>query len=1250
LQAQGIQGITPPTPTAYEMTSFEAMQPSMYTGVANINVPLYSFDFEGMQIPLSLSYNARGIKVNQEASEVGLGWSLNATAVISRTVEGIDDLFNGISGTGYAHHTNPVQDLQIGTSYWNAIMTQTVDTQPDIFTYNFFGYSGEFIFKKKTTSISPLEIEKLTLDDTKIEFNSGQSSFTITTPAGFQGVFSAKERTTTVTGTAGTTFANWKNQANYNDLTGLQNTGRYRTITSWYLTSITAPNRKVLNFEYDLETGGQSKYISISQPTFGHGRWETQWIPVGGTAAELYLSYTYYDEQGQGHIQDYVETVANSGGAHYAAQQQSYFPVYRVIQEHVYLSKIEIPNELRITFNKEDRHDLETNGLAPLTLANNPNYIMPSNWVPQRYTGLQIEGLISSPAFNRNITFHQTYFHSEYLNEYQEDDDELQYMRSRLDEVSIDDQSYRFEYNYGENGLPNKSNWGIDNFGYFLRDIQSNRQEVMNRYSYTVHGTGSYSSTPWEVTYYQLNNTKANLENTQVGTLKRVYYPTGGYTEYAYELNQYYAQGTNEKKGAEGVDASGAPGNVNGGGLRVKSIASYTDANILASKKSYQYTLSDNVSSSGKLMTPLWNYFYMRFSPTATNYYVGVVPANEILASNSAQGSNIGYSRVVEVFEGGSESFSNIYTFENEETVFEPDLESVNRVQQVGTFKNGQLMLQEMKNASNALVAQESSSYYNTITNEVDGMIVHFGNPSPAESYLVSWHPYTLPRAFTGIEQKIEVVKNTNGDVTRTTDFIYNSNHQLKEQTTEDSAGDEIKSIFIRPYDIASPSADIMEMKDRNIVSPVIETIQKRNGVVISAQANKFVEDSYGNIVLLEDYVYDTSDEVLTSSTNGSTFDAGYTLQNQYTKYDSEGNLLEVKDRAGIYSSLIWGHNNMVPVVKGEGITHAQLSDAYEYASSAGNYETAIRTHNNTISGFVTTYDYNPFVGMLAQHDPNKFTTSYEYDAQKRLKNIKDTYGNITQYLKYNFSESRLAQLVVASNDLSFGVVPETTTDEMVVAIKNIGNAVQVVNSISFSGTGLATSLNQGFSIAPGETFLLPLSLTPPASSEEDYEETVTLYTGTTTQTEVLSFPVTATVDDIQRDISLIPTSGCVQIDAANTPVTVYIQNTGNDYLEISHIEIDENETVSDSDINDGIQVPRSSTNQFRPKASGGTFELAMYIAPNAVGSFTVLYGGYALGNWDGNTLLKIWSNATNGFNPNSYTPDKTIELKKNCN
>ncbi|MEO0554166.1 MAG: hypothetical protein AAF149_13245 [Bacteroidota bacterium] len=80
-------------PTAPEATSFEPVDTTdmvnLATGDFNYNMPLFEVPGPAGGYPLSLSYHA-GIKNDQEASWVGLGWTLNPGA-INRSVSGFPD-------------------------------------------------------------------------------------------------------------------------------------------------------------------------------------------------------------------------------------------------------------------------------------------------------------------------------------------------------------------------------------------------------------------------------------------------------------------------------------------------------------------------------------------------------------------------------------------------------------------------------------------------------------------------------------------------------------------------------------------------------------------------------------------------------------------------------------------------------------------------------------------------------------------------------------------------------------------------------------------------------------------------------------------------------------------------------------------------------------------------------------------------------------------------------------------------------
>ncbi len=64
---------------------------SKYTGTAGVNIPIYTFSEGGVTIPISLSCNTSGIRVDEKSGIVGLGWTLNAGGMITRSVMGAPD-------------------------------------------------------------------------------------------------------------------------------------------------------------------------------------------------------------------------------------------------------------------------------------------------------------------------------------------------------------------------------------------------------------------------------------------------------------------------------------------------------------------------------------------------------------------------------------------------------------------------------------------------------------------------------------------------------------------------------------------------------------------------------------------------------------------------------------------------------------------------------------------------------------------------------------------------------------------------------------------------------------------------------------------------------------------------------------------------------------------------------------------------------------------------------------------------------
>jgi hypothetical protein len=84
--------ITPPAPDAAALMKFTDIPVSPYTGASSVSVPIYTIKAKGLSIPISVDYHTGGIRLEEEASSTGLGWALNAGGMITRTINDKDDL------------------------------------------------------------------------------------------------------------------------------------------------------------------------------------------------------------------------------------------------------------------------------------------------------------------------------------------------------------------------------------------------------------------------------------------------------------------------------------------------------------------------------------------------------------------------------------------------------------------------------------------------------------------------------------------------------------------------------------------------------------------------------------------------------------------------------------------------------------------------------------------------------------------------------------------------------------------------------------------------------------------------------------------------------------------------------------------------------------------------------------------------------------------------------------------------------
>lgn len=92
------------SPNAAALEKYVEFPTATYTGVPDISIPLYNIGIKGVQVHIGLSYHASGIKVDEVASDVGIGWSLIAGGVVSILPNGLMDEVSGFPSIGAGNY------------------------------------------------------------------------------------------------------------------------------------------------------------------------------------------------------------------------------------------------------------------------------------------------------------------------------------------------------------------------------------------------------------------------------------------------------------------------------------------------------------------------------------------------------------------------------------------------------------------------------------------------------------------------------------------------------------------------------------------------------------------------------------------------------------------------------------------------------------------------------------------------------------------------------------------------------------------------------------------------------------------------------------------------------------------------------------------------------------------------------------------------------------------------------------------
>ncbi len=246
--------VIPPSPEAASLGKFVESPVSYYNGTPSIQVPIHTASLDGMSIPIQLSYHAKGVQVAEVASRVGLGWSLNAGGVITRQIRDAADEYIANSVKGCLrdnYYETFFTSEQTRRRVQAASILQELDFIPDIFMFNFMGYTGKFFFDQRTKQPVIQSFSDITIQPIWETGSVGPiKGWKVQTPDGYTYHF----------GTAldGKTNAIDKEvvtkQGTYNTRLSTTPGSGFSPNMAWYLMDIVSPNGRSAKFSYTKET------------------------------------------------------------------------------------------------------------------------------------------------------------------------------------------------------------------------------------------------------------------------------------------------------------------------------------------------------------------------------------------------------------------------------------------------------------------------------------------------------------------------------------------------------------------------------------------------------------------------------------------------------------------------------------------------------------------------------------------------------------------------------------------------------------------------------------------------------------------------------------------------------------------------------------------------------------------------------------------------------------------------------------
>lgn len=1047
-QTIALPNVRPVSPTAAAMFKVLEKPLGASTGTVPVTFDLFSISDGKIAIPIKLDYNSTGgIKVEEIAGSVGLGFSLSVGGRITRIPNGLPDDYS--NGGSLFNRLKPSMFNPTNPSHLELLHLNQFDKAPDVFMFNVNGHSGKFMFDEDR-NIVMMEKSDVTIRCRYNTVYTGIEGFDVYDSDGTVYIFNMAETT----------------QQSYNSISGLGGSEEEPYKSTWVLTSIRDHNgQNVINLEYEFGeshfstlSGGFMKVLNWNVGDCNNSSNNPDQVIVGTSVSELWVKrisggFGYIDFR---YTRDRLE---NSGGGKLrdiVLYNNNNDRIKKVKFNYGYIGNGASARLKLINFSEFSSNDLDS-------LSHRFEYEDSTPLPPRGSNSVDLwgyyNGRLNSTTFpNISTKFYNT---SIVLDNLANREADGFYGQSNiLKKITFPTGATRHFFYEGNTVLPVENDHFLNSSVSIPRSIYVDDWIPASfpapnfRKTFDVNTSESYTTVTFELTSALNNAFRIEVYggnytgNYGEGSFIMEEYvqrnfnlqlPSGTYTILIYTFDAIVPIGP--ILSASWTDRQQLPQdkistpygrfiarNQEVGGVRVKKISDYDPATGQTLSTDYQYNMFSTNSNltSGLLSTPirLLNE-YSALGCLTCQYVMLFANPTYPLAMNG--NSYVVYPEVRTSQSGNGYTDQN-FAYWQENIPDETQYPIVPIVSKYDSYR-GKLLNEKIFNDAGTIVSEKTYTYsqLNTVPKIIKAKVIrlkYYAGGSCME-YSIGQLPnmpaeeitYEYSNMVFDITNYEEKVYTSQGTVSTNVDYTYSiiDGTVIKKKMTSNSSDSAISEIYYRYpddptvdfyYTLSSNEVAIKDVLKSRFYKQPIEVVRKvvKGATTTIKGGEKYNFSSFGNnIYHLGNY-------------------RSYTPSNDFEdiiflSYNSKGNLQEFRKSNNSNSIYIWGYNNQYPIIEIKNATYAEVITALTQASidnlnSSSQTEATMETlikgaaeklRTNLSQSMVTSYTYKPLVGMTSKTDARGITEYYKYDGMQRLQTILDHLNNVNRSFDYHY-------------------------------------------------------------------------------------------------------------------------------------------------------------------------------------------------------------------------------------------------------